>query len=604
MNTALICNLCKRYCMTNRTTFSCNHTICSLCMNRLLIMNEFSGLNNLREVKIDCNCLYGEYKFPLSELNNLLTSGVVVQKEGHCDIHKDDIAKYYCPICLIWLCPQCYNKHTETYSQHQTSSFRIDEINKCVIHESDTSHYCKQCKKELCAQCIKDSKHKDHVIYTFNDYFAKKTKRRTLRNGYASYTLFETKIDEILNQYRQFHEKEVKEKEDLIKSLLDQLAQLAQNYKEEMETNKEKICSMLETMKHMYKVYYNNIYSVDQSVYYYKLSKGYKKDFNDIIFLQDNNEELKTIQEMIIKYSSRNHLNYKFIFNHFSFNSVFVLKGHTEAVLSLAYVKQGSVLASASQDHYVRLWDLDTYNCFAVLEGHSDEVYTVYGNNDLLLSGSRDDRIIQWDLDTKKIKTFSNGHSIHVYSIIRLSNGNLASGSRDESIKLWECKNTKITCIKALKGHENTILSLIELVPGQLVSGSADSKIKIWDLAKSKCIHTIDEHNDSVNCLAKLADGNFASCSSDKTIKLFNGLSYKSIYSLTGHTESIYCLIQLSDSRLASGSCDFSIMLWDIYDKTCTQILKGHRNTVFSLIQLRDGRMVSSSGDNTIRIWD
>lgn len=602
MSADIKCNLCRRKCLSNKTIFTCNHIICPLCMNRLLIMNEFSGLDNLKEVKIDCNCLKGEYRFPLSELKSVLTSGITVKREGTCDIHKDDSAKYHCLMCLTWLCPQCYNQHKEKSPSHQLISYQIEEINRCYIHKmNDTSHYCKKCKEELCIQCIKEGQHDGHVIYAFNDYFAKKKRRRVLKNGYMTYSLLEDKIDEILNQYNQFYEKEVKEKQDLIKSLIDQLSMLAQNYKDEMETNKERMLSMLESLKHVYRVYYN---TTDNNVQYYKLSKGYKKDFNNLLFIPDQHEELKTIQEMIVKYTSRSHMKYKFVFNHFSFDSVSVLKGHKEAVLALATVKQGNILASASQDHYVRLWDLNTYECLSILEGHSDAVYTVYGANDLLLSGSRDDRIIQWDLDALNIKTFANGHSIHVYSIIQLSNGNLASGSRDESIKLWEFKDRKITCIKALKGHENTVLSIIELISGQLASGSADSQIKIWDIAKSKCIFTNKDHKDSVNCLTNLSDGHFASCSSDKTIKIINKIGYKSIATLTGHTESIYCLIQLRDSRLASGSCDFNIMLWDINDKTCTQILKGHKNTVFFLIELKDGRLISSSGDNTIRIWD
>lgn len=77
-----------------------------------------------------------------------------------------------------------------------------------------------------------------------------------------------------------------------------------------------------------------------------------------------------------------------------------VLEGHVFRVNSLAYAPQGEILASASRDATIRLWDVDLGETLYVLSGHKDGVTRVDFSPDgsLLASGSQDDTIIIWGL--------------------------------------------------------------------------------------------------------------------------------------------------------------------------------------------------------------
>ncbi|MXZ08362.1 MAG: hypothetical protein F4Y79_02865, partial [Gemmatimonadetes bacterium] len=76
-----------------------------------------------------------------------------------------------------------------------------------------------------------------------------------------------------------------------------------------------------------------------------------------------------------------------------------MLKGHTEAITSVSFSPDGTILSSGSLDDTVLLWDVATGNA-TLLEGHTDNVFSVSFSPDgiLLSSGSGDGTILLWDM--------------------------------------------------------------------------------------------------------------------------------------------------------------------------------------------------------------
>ena len=125
------------------------------------------------------------------------------------------------------------------------------------------------------------------------------------------------------------------------------------------------------------------------------------------------------------------------------------LVGHARGINDVCWSPDAPMVATASDDKTLRLWDATTGDALVEFRGHDNFVFCTQMYQNLLVSGSF-----------------------------------------DETVKLWDCRSGE--CVSTLPVHSDPVTAVSFNRDGTcLVSASHDGLIRIWDVATGECLKTI-----------------------------------------------------------------------------------------------------------------
>lgn len=283
-----------------------------------------------------------------------------------------------------------------------------------------------------------------------------------------------------------------------------------------------------------------------------------------------------------------------------------VLEGNAGPVWSMAFSRDGKVLAVGAENGEVKIWDVASRAVRLTLTAHRGQVWSVaFAGDGTLATAGEDGAVRLWDANT-----FTEKQKIiqprAVRAVAFTPDGKyLAIGERDGALRLWDTTTRQVAPVP-FRGHDGGVNSLSVSPDGKtLASASSDKTARLWDIASGREKVTMHGHSGGVYAVAFSPDGRTLLTGGwDHTARLWDA-STGSPRSVLEGTDDVWSAAFAPDGRsMVTAGEDRQVRLWDVGANHSREMLRGHTGTVYIVAYSADGTMLASGGrDGTVRLW-
>uniref|UniRef100_A0A672N5T2 Striatin n=1 Tax=Sinocyclocheilus grahami TaxID=75366 RepID=A0A672N5T2_SINGR len=302
-----------------------------------------------------------------------------------------------------------------------------------------------------------------------------------------------------------------------------------------------------------------------------------------------------------------------------TWNPKFTLRNHFDSIRGLAFHPIEPVLITASEDHTLKMWNLQktapTKKCAALdvepiytFRAHRGPVLCVVmsSSGDQCFSGGLDGTIQCWNTPNPNIDPYDSyepsvlrgalsGHTDAVWGLVYSSaHHRLLSCSADGTVRLWSAADTTPAIAVFNENKELGVPSSVDLVcsdPAHMVTAFTNGRMGIFNMETRQLVLELESQAAGIpgtsQALSEILINKVLShptlpititAQEDRHIRFYDNNTGKLIHSMVAHLDAVTSLaVDPNGLYLMSGSHDCSVRLWNMESKTCIQEFTAHR---------------------------
>lgn len=268
--------------------------------------------------------------------------------------------------------------------------------------------------------------------------------------------------------------------------------------------------------------------------------------------------------------------------------------------------KDGLLLATAGDDHLVRVWSLADGKLVQKLNGHTDWVRTLDYAPDgrVLATAGHDRKIIFWDAASgTQLEAFAE-HPAAIAAIQFSHDGKLLAALGFEGIvRIYDVATRRLIAQPAAPCADMRTLAFAP-DDSRLAVGGRCGTLRLLHLPSGQLDRDIRAHRQRIRTIAFSSDGGYvASSGEDRLIHVTPLADAAAGYSLPERPAKVLSLVFYGPQQLAAAGSDNIIRLWDVATQTEIGQLRGHTGSVAAL-GCQGKVLVSAGYDTTVRVWE
>ncbi|GAA2080691.1 hypothetical protein GCM10009780_17780 [Actinomadura alba] len=299
-----------------------------------------------------------------------------------------------------------------------------------------------------------------------------------------------------------------------------------------------------------------------------------------------------------------------------------VLFGHDRPVTELVFSPDGSIMATASSDGAVRLWDTASRRQRGAPIALSDPgcsvgVNAAFSPDGKVLATSCFTTVRFWDVATHRPLGMPLDTKDAVLAMAFSPDGRtLATPSYEGTIRLWDVATRRQrgdTIGRPYRRDGRRAVNAVAFTPDgkRLATAGSDNTARLWDTATHRQVGVFAGHTDDIHDVSISPDGTIlATASTDGTARLWNLATHDEIGGALrepGNDRGFHGIAFSPDGkRLATAAADGFTRLWDTAGRRPVgSALAAERLPARRVAFSPAGTILAGAGeDGVVRLWD